>query len=116
MAVCVFANPLMRIFVEKENLEILRAGMHYLRVEGAFYWGIGILFLLYGIYRGMEKPGISLILTIISLGTWVLLAYTFAPDPAFGVSAIWWAIPIGWILADLVGILYYNIKVNGKKE
>lgn len=116
VAVCVFANPLMRIFVEKENQEIIRAGMHYLRVEGAFYWGIGILFLLYGIYRGMEKPGISLILTIISLGTRVLLAYTFAPDPAFGVSAIWWAIPIGWILADLVGILYYNIKVKGKKE
>ena len=102
--------------MEKENQEIIWAGMHYLRVEEAFYWGIGILFLLYGIYRGMEKPGISLILTIISLGTRVLLAYTFAPDPAFGVSAIWWAIPIGWILADLVGILYYNIKVKGKKE
>ena len=75
-----------------------------MRIEGAFYWGIGLLFLLYGIYRGMEKPGISLILTIISLGTRVVLAYTLAPNPAFGVSAIWWAIPIGWMLADVAGV------------
>ena len=114
--VCVFANPLMRIFVDRANQEIIQAGMHYLRIEGAFYWGIGILFLLYGIYRGMEKPGISLILTIISLGTRVLLAYTFAPNPVFGVSAIWWAIPIGWILADAAGIVYYSRYVGKKSD
>lgn len=102
--VCGFAGPLMRIFVDKEQIEIIQAGIHYLRIEGVFYWGIGLLFLLYGIYRGMEKPGISLILTIISLGTRVVLAYTLAPNPAFGVSAIWWAIPIGWMLADVAGV------------
>lgn len=111
LVVCVFAQPLMRIFVEKENQDIIQAGMHYLRIEGAFYWGIGCLFLLYGVYRGIEKPGISLVLTVISLGTRVLLAYLLAPNPAYGVSAIWWAIPVGWILADLAGFLYY-IAVN----
>lgn len=112
LVVCVFAQPLMRIFVEKENQDIIQAGMHYLRIEGAFYWGIGCLFLLYGVYRGMERPGISLVLTVISLGTRVLLAYLLAPNPAFGVSAIWWAIPIGWILADLAGFLYYRKKAG----
>lgn len=111
LAVCVFAQPLMRIFVEKDNQDIILAGMHYLRIEGAFYWGIGCLFLLYGAYRGMEKPGISLALTVISLGTRVFLAYLLAPNPHFGVPAIWWAIPIGWILADLAGVIYYRKNV-----
>ena len=76
-----------------------------MRIEGSFYIGIGILFLLYGYYRGIEKPEMSLILTIISLGTRVLLAYILSPVPKIGVSGIWWAIPVGWFLADLVGIL-----------
>ena len=53
----------------------------------------------------------SLILTVISLGTRVLLAYVLAPIPQIGVLGIWSAIPIGWILADAAGILY--LKKSG---
>ncbi len=106
--VWIAAGPLMEIFVERENQEIIRQGVCYLHIEGAFYWGIGCLFLLYGLYRGMERPGMSLVLTVISLGTRVFLAYLLAPNPLFGVKAIWWAIPIGWVLADTAGLLYYK--------
>lgn len=106
--VCLSAGKLMQIFVDANETAIIGAGVQYLRIEGAFYWGIGCLFLLYGLYRGIEKPGMSLVLTVISLGTRVALAYLLAPDPAFGAAAIWWAIPIGWMLADLTGYLYYR--------
>ena len=106
--VWIFAAPLIRIFLSGAEPEIVCAGVHYLHIEGAFYWGIGCLFLLYGLYRGIERPVMSLILTVLSLGTRVALAYLFAPMPQFGVSAIWWAIPVGWILADLAGFLYYK--------
>lgn len=109
--VCLFAGPLMRIFIEAGEGAIIGEGVRYLRIEGAFYWGIGCLFLLYGLYRGIERPGMSLVLTIISLGTRVALAYLLAPKPSFGVTAIWWAIPIGWLLADLTGYLYYKCLV-----
>ncbi len=102
----IFAPYLMQIFVNAQEYEIIQIGVGYLRIEGSFYFGIGILFLLYGFYRGIEKPEMSLILTIISLGTRVLLAYLLAPIPVIGVLGIWWSIPIGWILADLVGIIY----------
>ncbi|MDE6661831.1 MAG: MATE family efflux transporter [Lachnospiraceae bacterium] len=101
----ILAPYLMQIFVDNSEVEIIRTGVGYLRVEGSFYCGIGILFLLYGFYRGIEKPEMSLVLTIISLGTRVLLAYLLAPHPSIGVWGIWWAIPIGWFLADLTGIL-----------
>ena len=102
----VFAPQLMKIFVNAKESGIIQTGAAYLRIEGSFYCGIGILFLLYGYYRGIGKPGMSVVLTVISLGTRVALAYAFAPMPGFGVYAIWWAIPIGWVLADLTGILY----------
>lgn len=102
----VLAPALMRIFVDGKETEIIRAGTEYLRIEGSFYCGIGLLFLLYGFYRGIEKPEMSLVLTILSLGTRVLLAYTLSPIPQVSVWGIWWAIPIGWFLADAVGLGY----------
>lgn len=106
--VWIFARPLMQIFVDTSETTIIMEGIRYLHIEGAFYWGIGCLFLLYGLYRAIEKPAMSLVLTIISLGTRVALAYALAPTTPLGVAAIWWAIPIGWILADLTGFLYYR--------
>ncbi len=108
--VFVFAEPLMLIFVRSDETEILATGVEYLRIEGAFYYGIGILFLLYGYYRAIRKPGMSVVLTVISLGTRVILSYALAAIPSIGVTGIWWSIPIGWLLADAVGVLYYKMK------
>ena len=101
-----FAPQLMGLFVRAGEHKIVAVGAEYLRIEGSFYCGIGILFLLYGYYRGIGKPEMSVVLTVISLGTRVLLAYALAPVPAIGVLGIWWAIPVGWFLADATGLLY----------
>lgn len=106
LLVFVFAPYLMLLFVSPSDTDIIAIGAGYLRVEGAFYCGIGILFLLYGYYRGINRPEMSLVLTVISLGTRVLLAYLLAPIPQISVLGIWSAIPIGWALADVTGILY----------
>lgn len=107
--VCIFARPLLQIFVSSQDKEVIQIGVQYLRIEGSFYIGIGILFLLYGLYRAIQKPGMSLVLTIISLGTRVGLAYSLSAIPAIGVLGIWWSVPIGWFLADIVGIVYYKV-------
>lgn len=104
--VLLLAKQLMLIFVQPHETEILAAGVRYLRIEGSFYWGIGCLFLLYGFYRAVKAPFMSVILTVISLGTRVILAYALAGP--VGVDGIWAAIPIGWILADTAGVLYYR--------
>ncbi|MBQ9748168.1 MAG: MATE family efflux transporter [Clostridia bacterium] len=114
-AVCIFAEPLMTLFVEKTEVGILYEGVRYLRIEGAFYFGIGLLFLLYGLYRAVAKPWMSVVLTVISLGTRVLLAYTLSAIPAVGVVGIWWSVPIGWILADLTGFAVYYVLRKTKR-
>jgi putative MATE family efflux protein len=108
----IFSDTFMKLFVDTKETAIIAEGVRYLRVEGSFYFGIGILFLLYGYYRGIQRAGISLVLTVISLGTRVVLSYMLAPNTLLGVHAIWWSIPIGWILADTVGILQYKFDRN----
>lgn len=110
VGVFVFAEPLMTIFIDASETEIIHVGATYLRIEGSFYFGIGILFLLYGFYRAINFPLMSVILTVISLGTRVGLAYYLAAIPSVGVDGIWWSIPIGWILADIFGLVYYKCK------
>ena len=94
--VFVFAKPLMLLFVEAGETEIIAEGVRYLHIEGAFYCGIGCLFLLYGLYRAVAKPGMS-----------VVLAYLLSA--IIGVTGIWWSVPIGWFLADVTGVVYYFI-------
>ena len=80
MAFCLFittgiwllARPLMLLFVDAGETAIIAEGVRYLHIEGTFYCGIGCLFLLYGLYRAVGKPGMSVVLTIISLGTRVV--------------------------------------------
>lgn len=109
LLVFICAKPLMMIFVNE--MDVIKEGVRYLRIEGSFYLGIGCLFLLYGLYRAIGKPAMSLVLTIISLGTRVLLAYILSS--IVGVVGIWWSVPIGWFLADLFGFGYYIL--NKKK-
>ena len=104
-AVCLFARPLMLLFVQPQETEVLAAGVEYLRIVGSCYCGIGVLFLLYGFYRAVKRPGMSVVLTAVSLGTRVILAYALSAP--IGVQGIWIAVPIGWLLADAIGLSFY---------
>ena len=73
--VCTFAASLMEIFVKAQETAVIACGVQYLRIEGSFYCGIGCLFLLYGYYRAINKAQMSVVLTVISLGLRVVLAY-----------------------------------------
>lgn len=110
LLVCIFAVPLMKIFVGGGETAVIEAGVRYLRIEGALYCGIGCLFLLYGYHRAVKRPGMSLLLTVISLGLRVVLAYILSSF--IGETGIWLAIPIGWMLADITGLIYMKRSVR----
>ena len=110
LCVFVFAVPLMSMFIDAGETAVISEGVRYLRIEGVFYFMIGILFLLYGLYRALGRPGMSVVLTVVSLGTRVALAYSLSAIPELGVAGIWWSVPIGWFLADVLGIGYFVAK------
>lgn len=109
LLVCLLGSQLMTVFIDKGNVEVIAIGVKYLRIEGACYIGIGILFMLYGYFRAVDKPVMSIILTVISLGVRVALAYLLVYFTALGETGIWMSIPIGWALADIVGIVAIRI-------
>lgn len=115
LLVCIFAKPLISIFIDPSKTEIITIGSQYLHIEGAFYCGIGLLFLLYGYYRAVNVPWMSLVLTIASLGTRVILAYILSAT-SLGVTGIWMSVPIGWALADVIGVIYYFIFSRNQLE
>ena len=107
-AVCLFARPLMLLFVQPGEEEDRR---HRRAVPP----GGGGLLLRHrvplsplrpvpggGPPRDVPGPHRDL------LGTRVLLAYTLSAIPAVGVLGCWLSVPIGWLLADLAGLLYYR--------
>ena len=101
----VLARPLMLIFVQPEETEILAVGVAVPAHRGRLLLLTALLFLLYGFYRAIERPGMSVVLTVISLGLRVVLAYALSAIPALGASGIWVSIPIGWAIADLTGCI-----------
>lgn len=101
--VLIFSKSLMIAFLDASEISIISIGVKYLFIVAPFYVLIGYLFMFYGLYRGLGKSGVSIVLTIVSLGTRVFLAY--ALSPIMGVTGIWWAIPIGWALSDLLALL-----------
>lgn len=115
VAVFCFAEHLMHLFVVASEHDLIAVGVQYLRIEGAFYVGIACLFLLYGYYRAVRMPGMSVVLTVFSLGTRVALSYLLVSVPGIGVQGIWWSIPIGWLLADVVGVVYYTYQKSLKQ-
>lgn len=111
--ILIFSKELMLLFVSSSEKEVISLGVEYISVVGIFYMLIGFLFMFYGFYRGMGYLNMSIILTIISLGTRVLLAYSLAPT-VLGVKGIWFSIPIGWALADLIGFYFYQVKLSSR--
>ena len=45
----------MQLFVDASETATISEGVRYLRIEGAFYFGIGCLFLIYGLYRALSR-------------------------------------------------------------
>lgn len=107
--VLILAKPLMGIFINSDEIEIIQIGTQYLAIVGTFYCLIGYLFMFYGLFRGLGKAEVSIVLTIASLGTRVILAYALSSIPSVGITGIWWAIPIGWGIADVIGL--YSVRI-----
>ena len=109
LGVFLLAEPLMGLFIDRGEAEVIAEGVRYLRIEGAFYCLIGLLFLstactgpwetghVCGAHRGVPGdpggPGLRAL-----------------RHPGLGVLGIWWSVPIGWFLADALGAGVYLAK------
>lgn len=108
----IFAPNLITLFINKDATQVIAVGVSYLRIVSLFYVLLGFIVMFYGFFRGLGAIKISILMTIVSQGLRVLLAYSFAPT--LGFSGVCWAIVVGWFLSDLLGFYMYK-KVMVKK-
>lgn len=111
--ILIFSRDIMLLFVNDSEKEVISLGVEYISIVAIFYVLIGFLFMFYGLYRGLGLLKISIILTIISLGTRVVLAYILSAT-SLGARGIWLSIPIGWALADILGVYMYKKNLSKK--
>ena len=100
----------MRLFVDpRRDGRSSPSGVRYLRIEGAFYCRNRLPVPASTAFTGpIKRPAMSVVLTVISLGTRVLLAYLLSA--LWGEVGIWLSIPIGWVLADLAGLWFMKAR------
>lgn len=102
--VLLFGEPIMALFTK--DLEVIRIGNEYLKIVGAFYIVFSIMQTAIGIMRGAGDTLIPMFITLIAL--WVIrIPVAVILSNHFGEVGIWWAEPIGWIIACSLSVAYY---------
>jgi putative MATE family efflux protein len=103
--IMLFGTSLMKWFTA--DAEVIRLGYHYLLITSSFYALFSIMFVINGLLRGAGDTLIPMFVTLISL--WVVripLAKLFSSF--WGVSGIWWAIPVGWTVGLILSFSYFK--------
>ncbi|HCW53812.1 MAG TPA: MATE family efflux transporter [Clostridium sp.] len=102
-----FGHKLIGLFVDSfSNSSVIDIGVQYMRIVSLFYFFMGLMVITNGILRGSGDMKIFLLSTLTNLSTRIIFAYGLAF--LIGQSAIWWAIPCGWILASTISVIRYK--------
>ncbi len=100
-----FPNLMMKIFVNGEDVEIIKSGIEFLRTVSPFYLFISIKLIIDGVLRGSGVMKMFMISTFSDLLLRVVLCYTLTPF--FNETGIWYSWPAGWLLATLISCIFY---------
>lgn len=101
------SESLMKIFISKNEVEVINIGKKYLTIIGSSYFLFSLMFSLNGVIKGAGDTFISMLITFISL--WIIrvpLAYTLSVK--YEYSGIWIATPISWAFGTLITYFYYK--------
>lgn len=102
-----FGRKLVGLFVDSaSNQGVIDIGTQYMKIVSIFYFFMGLMVITNGILRGSGDMKVFLASTVTNLSTRVIFAYGLAY--LIGQSAIWWAVPFGWIFASTISVVRYR--------
>jgi len=87
--------------------ELMEYALSYINFIALFIFLMGVMFAGNSLLRGAGDVMIPLFTTIIALSVRVLSAYALSGVPAIGYRAIWYSIPLGWILSTTIVLWSY---------
>ena len=101
------AKYLLCIFLDTPTESALHTGIQFLRILSPFYFVVSAKLVSDGILRGAGMMNKFMAATFTDLILRVLLAKILS-DTALGATGIWCAWPIGWSVAAVLSVLFYN--------
>lgn len=110
LVICVvlggFHDAIMRVFVDEARSQVAFAtGNAYLTFIAWFFVFIGFKAATDGVLRGSGDVTVYMAANLINLGVRVMVAKFCAP--VFGIQAVWYAVPIGWVTNFLISYRWY---------
>ena len=103
-------EPLIMLFLKDPTPTAVNTAIRILRTFSPFYLIVSVKLVADGILRGAGMMGQFMFDTIFDGIIRVGLA-VFLPTTFLGVNGIWWAWPIGWVLATIMAITFYHFGV-----
>lgn len=102
-----FGDNIIRLFVQKEETEVIAMGAGALRITSYFYACLGSIYVVRGVLNGLGDAFFALlngIVEVIGRFTLPILLTTYA---GVGVWGIWWSVGIVWSMAGISALLRY---------
>ena len=100
-------KPLIALFLDNEpSAQTIVTGEGYLKFIGFFFCMIGFKMAVDGILRGAGAVKVFTIANLVNLTLRVTIAKFGAP--IWGVSMVWYAVPLGWLANFLISYGYYR--------
>ena len=102
-------KPLIALFLDNEpSAQTIVTGESYLKFIGFFFCMIGFKMAVDGILRGAGAVKVFTIANMVNLTLRVTIAKFGAP--IWGVSMVWYAVPLGWLANFLISYGYYRTE------
>ena len=108
-----FGGTLVNLFATQANAEIIATGSKFLTIVSPFYFFVCIKIVIDGGVRGCGIMTPFMISTCLDLALRVIFAYILSPF--FGSDGIWLSWPVGWVLALVVDLFFYNYYIRKGK-
>ena len=102
-----FSVPLVGMFIGESGTDLAYGtGVSYLRFMGWFFAIIGFKMATDGVLRGSGDVKVFTAANLANLGTRV--AFSFILAPVIGVAAVWYIVPVGWLINWGISFIGYS--------
>ena len=112
---CLCGKALMGFFIENPTQTALTTGLEFLWILSPFYFVVSAKLVTDGILRGTGLMKQFVIATFTDLILRVVLAFALSRT-ALGATGIWCAWPIGWTVATVLSIVFYQKEICSKER
>jgi len=105
--VMTFAHPVMELFSDEINPEVISIGKRYLMIVCPFCVVFSAMFIFTGVMRGAGDTLIPMFITLLTLWVIRIPLASFLSD-FMDTDGVWWSIPIAWCVGAACSYFYYR--------